>query len=457
VISKNTLGKTLICSVFLMLLNSLSSQDKKVEKPKEKVEEKAVAVEKTEPTLKSIVLKSLKTHPQIKKLERSRAVAYQEVRSAKGAFLPTVDFRTTYGPEYTQNQTVENDGDHYRTLWRNENSLIINQTLYDGGARESVLKRNHALFDRTLNSINDGKEALALRAVEAYISVLRSRKQIALSAKNIEAHMDILKVVKKRFENKLVPEADVVQVQGRLALAQAQLRREMADLKASEAAFIEVCGEEPGKLQEPEDLLKSLPEDIKSAQNEAVVSHPSVLANKDTIRAVESSIHEAASRFSPRVSLELTGAENENLSGNRSNDDSYSALIVLNWNLFRGGSDFAELSREIYRREQESFNLYETKRNLARDVAQAWFTKVGKQEELEFFKKHELASEKTYDAYKSQYELGKPRTLFDLLNARSEFFRAKFNVIDAEYSIKSTEYRILATMGRLVQYFEALK
>lgn len=428
---------------------SLNSQEKPVKEEAKKTESVL--------SLKNVVLGSLNTHPQIQKLYKARAVAYQDVEAAKGAFLPTVDFRTAYGPDYTQNQTVENDGDHYRTLWRNENSLIINQTLYDGGARESVLQRNSALFDRSLNSIKDGKEALALRAVESYINILRSRKQIELSIQNIKAHVDILEIVKKRFDNKLVPEADVVQVQGRLALAQAQLKREVASLKASEAGFIEVSGQEPGKLAEPESVDKNLPEDLREAQNEAVVSHPSVLANKDTIRAVESSIGEAVSRFSPRISLELTGAENENLSGNRSNDDAYSAMIVLNWNLFRGGSDFAELSREVHRREQETANMFETKRNLARDVAQAWYTKVGKQEELSFFKKHEVASGKTYDAYKSQYELGKPRTLFDLLNARSEFFRAKFNVIDAEYSIKSTEYRILATMGRLVDYFQSLK
>ena len=429
------------------------SQDaaKKADKQPEKV---APAKAKS---LKEVVLSSLMNHPQIKKLEKGRDVAYQDILSAQGSYLPTVDLRAAYGQETVQNQTVENDRDHTRTSDTTESSLTINQTLFDGGERYGRLSRTRALFDRSINSIADGKEALAQRAVEAYISVLKARKQIALSEQNIAAHKDILDIVNKRFKNKLVPEADVVQVQGRLALAQAQLRREIAGLKVTIASFIEVTGEEPVELEEPGRIEKVIPEDLKAAQNEAVTNHPSILANKDTIKAVEASVDEVYSRYYPKFSLELSGAENENLGGVQENDDKYSIKLVMNWNLFRGGSDSADITKEIFRREQETENLFETKRNLARDVAQAWYQKIGRLEELGFFEKHEIASGKTYEAYKSQYELGKQRTLFDLLNARSEFFRAKFNVIDAQYDIINNEYRILATMGKLVEFFERLK
>lgn len=425
--------------------------EKKVENQPEKAKTESAK------NLRDVVLSSLRSHPQIKKLERGRDVAYQDVESAKGGFLPTVDLRAAYGQETVQNQTVENDRDHTRTSMTQESSITVSHYLFDGGERKGRLNRTKALFDRSHNSISDGKEALAQRAVEAYIAVLKAQKQITLSEQNIEAHKDILNIVKKRFENKLAPEADVVQVQGRLALAQAQLRREFAGYKVTVASFIEVTGEEPGKLVEPGKVDKLLPDDLKAAQNEAVTSHPAILANKDTIKAVEASVDEAYSRYYPKFSLELSGAENENLGGVEENDDQYSLKLVMNWNLFRGGSDSAEISKEIFRREQETENLFETKRNLARDVAQAWYEKIGRQEELDFFKKHEIASVKTYEVYKSQYELGKARTLFDLLNAKSESFRANFNVIDAEYDIVNNEYRILAAMGKLVEFFESSK
>ena len=425
------------------------AQDKNTDKPAKEKE--------TAKTLKDVVLSSLKNHPQIKKLEKGRNVAFQDIISAAGSYYPTVDIRAAYGNETVQNQTVENDRDYTRSSWTTESSLTINQTLYDGGERFGRLSRTKALFDRSINSVLDAKEALAQRAVEAYISVLKARKQIELSEQNIEAHKDILNIVKKRFDNKLVPEADVVQVQGRLALAQAQLRREVAGYKVTIAAFVEVTGVEPGNLKELEKTEDIIPEDLKEAQNAAITSHPAILANKDTINAVTASVQEAKSRFSPTFNLELSAAENENLGGVRENDDQYSVKLVMNWNLFRGGSDKAELTKEIFRREQEVENLFETQRNLARDVTQAWYQKIGRQEELNFFKKHEIASGKTYDAYKSQYELGKQRTLFDLLNARSEFFRAKFNVIDAQYDISNNEYRILASMGKLVEFFNRAK
>jgi adhesin transport system outer membrane protein len=442
-----------ILYILVIISLALTAQDKEVPDKAVKAADDGVL----SGTLKDIVLSSVDEHPQIKKLKKGREVAYEDIWVAKGQYFPSLDVRAAYGREGSRNQTVENRGRAQAHLWRRENSATLTQLLFDGGEVGSQVDRNKALHARTHKSIADAKESFALRTVEAFVDLKRVRAQIGLSVRNIEAHKEILDVVEKRFKNKLVPEADVVQVRGRLALAQAQLRREMADLKAAEARFFEITGKKPGKLTALAPIDGSLPKELKEAQNSAVTEHPAVLAGRDTIKAVEATIDQAYSKFYPKAHLELNVVDNENLRGSISNDDSRSAMVIVTWNLFNGMSDRAEVLRELSRKDQEGEALFETQRLLARDVAEAWHLRIGKIEELDFFKKHQVASEKTFEAYKSQYELGKNRTLFDLLNARSEYFRARFNVIDAEYSIKLNSHRILASMGKLILHFESQK
>lgn len=397
---------------------------------------------------KNSILKAVNSHPQILKLQKASKVAWYDVDIADGGFFPTVDFRSSNGQDYNQNETVENDNDNHRDLFRRENSLIVRQLLYDGGENSRRVEKNEALYNRANFSTLDSKEALALRAIVSYLDVLRVKEQMELSKGNIKAHKDILDLVEKKGRN--AAKSEKIQVEGRLALAEAQLRRDNADLNSAMGRFKELFGKFPSKLVQP-DEVSGIPKDLKEAQNSTAVSHPSVLASRETIKGVVASVEEVKTRYKPRVHLELSGAKNENLSGSRSNEESASAMVVFTYNFYNGGRDSSTIERELTRKDQEEQQLYEIQRSLVRDVSSAWYERDGKVEELIFFKAHLKASSETYDAYLKQYDLGK-RTLFDLLNARSEYFRARFSVVDANYTIMSSEFRILATMGKLMSY-----
>ena len=123
-------------------------------------------------------------------------------------------------------------------------------------------------------------------------------------------------------------EADVIQVKGRLALAQAQLKRELAAQKGVNERYFEAVGEFPRKLAAPADLKSQLPKDLMNAKLTALSTHPAIKASTDTVLATNASIKEAKSAYIPRVDLELSGSENWNLGGTRGNDDN---LLALSW------------------------------------------------------------------------------------------------------------------------------
>lgn len=402
-----------------------------------------------------MITKAVEEHPERLKLRRAVDVAEKDFDIAKSGYYPTINLHLAMGKENSQNSTTEAETgtDDRRTLTRFESSLIISQLLYDGGEVGGRVDKNSALMQNSVFAQKDGEESVALRAVTTYIDLLRAQQQIHFTNENIAAHKDILKVVNNRYKNNLVPEADVVQVKGRLALAEAQLRKDQFDLQAAISNYVEVFGTAPKDIFNPPSPSKFIPKKLEEAQDVAL-SHPSILAIDQAINAIDGTIKESKAKYHPKFNLELTATENDNIGGSQSTSDSYSAMVVMSFNLYNGGADSSLIDREKARRTQEMEALEETRRLIARDVATAWHNIDTKRVELEFFREYREASKKSYEAFKSQYEMGNKRTLFDLLNARSEYFKASFNVVRTAAILKAGEYRVLATMGKLNPYLK---
>jgi outer membrane protein, adhesin transport system len=403
----------------------------------------AISAEKV--TLNEAINKALNFHPQVIKGVKGRYVAEAELREAEGGYYPSLDVNLGLGKENTDSEKLPEDG----TLTRKESAVTLRQMLYDGFRVDNSVGKQEALLSRANYSLSDNRQALALRVIESYLEVLRTEEQVAVTKENVKAHEEILKMVGGREQRNLSSKADEIQVQGRLSLAKAQSRREIAIQEGVIARYYEAVGEKPGELAKPNDHSMSLPKDLLNARIITHNQHPSINVNRKTIQATSYTIEEAKSAYYPKIDLELSANHGDNLSGTEGEEDFYAAMLVLNMNLFRGGSDTARVRSQVMLKEQQRQELLELERALIRDLSVSWHAREGNLIELEYFIEHMLSLESTLNAYTKQYELGK-RTLFDLLNARAEYFRSKSSVVDKKYANMLSTYQIMANMGVLL-------
>jgi adhesin transport system outer membrane protein len=70
--------------------------------------------------------------------------------------------------------------------------------------------------------------------------------------------------------------------------------------------------------------------------------------------------------------------------------------------------------------------------------------------QMGFFKQHVESSELSRDAYQQQFSLGQ-RTLLDLLDSENEVFVARTSYVNAQYDQLYAMYRILNSMGVLME------
>jgi adhesin transport system outer membrane protein len=123
--------------------------------------------------------------------------------------------------------------------------------------------------------------------------------------------------------------------------------------------------------------------------------------------------------------------------------------LVLNDNLYRGNADVAR-KRQAQDQQAQARELQE---KACRDVRQsltiAYSDMRRLDEQQRYMDLHRLATEKSREAYRQQFDIGQ-RTLLDVLDSQSEYFEASRSYINARHNQAAAQARTLAGMGQLV-------
>lgn len=407
-------------------------------------------------TLDDAVQKSIITNPEVL-FNRAKTLSdKQGLDVARGAYLPSVDVRAGVGQEATLNPTTTAiQGGGTRHLTRKESSVELTQSLFAGGAIIGEYHRNQYLYQAQLLKTQGVAEDLALEATKKYLDVLLNERLYGLAIDNLEAHRKVFGLIKERSEAGLSREAEVDQADSRLALAEANKISAEANLREARIAFARVIGAWPQNLEWPkEPVMADMPRTLKQAIEIGSERHPTIKSSYADVKEAKAQYKVARSAYYPTVDLLLRASENRNLAGLIGPNNDRLAIVRMNYNVFRGGSDEAEVRRTAYQVQE----AYEEKNKALLDLRESlrlsWNAWVSSSERLSPLRRHVTSARKTRSAYQEQFKLGK-RTLLDLLDSQNEYYQASIEKAKGYVDELYSRYRIINGVGRLIIYFKA--
>jgi adhesin transport system outer membrane protein len=284
--------------------------------------------------------------------------------------------------------------------------------------------------------------------VDAYLSVLKAKKLVELAVTNLKNHQQTYNRIVKRVEQGVGSQADVQQALGRLALAKTNLMAEENNLQDSIAAYLNIVGSPPMQLQEPVIPEQQLPGSLEEATTAALENHPRLKSADADVDAAREQYDAAKSLFYPRIHLEISGTNNDNLDGISGSNNDAQAMVRARYN-FTGGKDIARRQETVYQLDQAKEIRARTHRQVVESMQLSWHAYETAKSQLEYFKTHVDASKQALLAYRQQFIIGK-RTLIDLLDQENEVFQANINYVNGQYTLALATYRILAGTGRLL-------
>lgn len=401
-------------------------------------------------TLQEAVDATVKTNPDVLAATHERQAVSKEVDQAKAGYYPTLDLAVGTGWEMTDNPSTRASGRGEVHLNRDEASLNLRQMLFDGFETPNEVDRQEARTNSRAFGVFSAAENTALDAVLAYHNVLRQQKLVELAQTNLEAHQRTHDQIMLRAERGVGRKADMEQSLGRLALAEANLKSEQANLRDAETAYIRVVGMPPSSLSLPDSPISMLPASVDEAIATAIENHPTLrLANYD-VESAQAQHATAKAPFYPDLHFELGTRADHDIDGQEGKDKDITAMLRLRYNLYNGGRDSARREETAFLINQAAEIRNNTHRQVEESVRLSWNAWQTLNAQMPAREQHVQSSEKARDAYQQQFSLGQ-RTLLDLLDSENEVFRARTALVNTRYDELYAMYRILNSMGMLLQ------
>jgi adhesin transport system outer membrane protein len=396
--------------------------------------------------LKAAAQKAVSANPEVTARFNAYRAAADAVDAARAGYYPRLDLSASVGRD---RDSISSRTPESQSLSRSGAALTLTQLLWDGLATQNEVGRlGHERLARYFEVL-DITEQTALETARAYYDVLRYRRLVQLAEDNYVSHRGAFNQLQSRFKAGVGRGVDFEQAGARLALAEANLSTEVANLHDVSARYQRIVGEAPPQnLPTPTLLKQDVPATATEASADAVRRNAAISASIETLRSARSLISVRQSAYQPTVEARVRSGAGNNFDGVHDQRRDSSAEIVLNWNLFNGGADRARVRQQVNLVNQAADLRDKACRDARQGVAIAYNDTRKLADQLLYLDRNTLAIEKARDAYRQQFDIGQ-RSLLDLLNSENELYTARRSYANAEYDLGIAYARTQAAINRL--------
>jgi len=405
-----------------------------------------IAAQSTD-TLRTAAEKAVNSNPEVTARFNAYRSATDAVDVARGGFLPRIDLNASTGRD--NDRITGRVPSETQSLTRSQVGLSLTQLLWDGlGTRKDVDRLTHDRLARYFELL-EATEQTVLEAARAHYDVQRFRRLVQLAEDNYVQHRYAFLQIQSRYKAGVGRGVDLEQAGARVALAESNLATELANLHDVTARYQRIVGElPPSQLPALSMLKQGVPASPGEAMAGSLRRSPAISASIENLRAARAQSEARESAFQPRVEARVRSSTGRNVDGVEDQKRNTAAEIVLNWNLYNGGSDVARMRQQVGLMNQAADLRDRTCRDTRQVAAIAYNDTRKLTEQLVYLERNTLAIEKARDAYRQQFDIGQ-RSLLDLLNAENEVYTARRAYANAEHDLALAYARTHAAMSQL--------
>ncbi len=400
-------------------------------------------------TLRDAVAVGVLTNPETEAVSNNRRATDEELQQAKALYRPSIDMSADTGYESIYSDS-DNAAPGHSDLWRSQASLTLTQMLFDGFATKYENERQSHRVRSASHRVRESAEFKGLDVIESYLDVLRQRELLQISQENLNQHNQIMSQIVESANAGRTTQADVEQTKARVNAAEAQEAAVRESLATAEINYRRVVGDAPqSDIQVPAAPRNNLEANVDDEVKQALTHSPTIDTKEADVNVADAEREATKSTFYPKVDFQAGAKVGDNLDGVEGRTQSGSALVVANWNLYRGGGDVARSREFVYRFAQAKDERNAAARAVEQDVRRTWASMVAASDRSSAFRKQADANALVVESYKDQFNLDR-RTLLDVLDSQNEWFVSRSNAINNGYLEMFAVYRLLALRGDLL-------
>ncbi|NHZ78773.1 TolC family outer membrane protein [Massilia sp. CCM 8695] len=331
-------------------------------------------------------------------------------------------------------------------------TIQLRQALFnvDAYARFKQGKAQAALSDQ-LFSVR-GQELL-LRVIGAYFDALFSDEQVALIQAQRDAYLEQSAVNERLLKHGEGTRTDVLEVQARLELSEAQLIEAKDNQATARNALSAMVGAEVGKLVGLNDTFRMLPlapTGVEEWKAMALKQNPELAAQTLALDVARQEILKARAGHAPRLDFVASYSKNASETINTFNQESTVRAIGIQLNvpLYAGGAVNASSRQAVAGLERARADLQTKTDKALIEVSKQYSAVQSGVAKVNALNRAVESSNLLIKATEQSIK-GGVRINLDLLNAQQQLFTAKRDLAQARYGYLLASLRLRAAAGTL--------
>lgn len=367
-------------------------------------------------------------------------------REAIGSNTSTSDVSARLTSTGTLATTDKQDGNGFDGSTSFATGIMLSKNLYDGGQTEENVRLAQINLRVASASYAKTEQSVILKTIEAYLNVLKARREVRLHSKNITrlaAHVNATKI---RVEAGAATPTRLAEAKARYARAQSDSILTQTRLINSEDGFRSLTGTDAKRLTRPV-VAQNLPLDLLSAETIAQSAHPDVLSAIAAEDAANQAFNTLQAAVRPTLAFSLS-ANTRMATGASLDKDEVAAQLIFSSPLLSTNATRSKARNVAANYEAAKLNRAETMRKIqvaARETFRNWKTTAARLDailsEIEAFR---LVAK----GIASEAEFGQ-KTMLDILDAEKDVNDAELTLVTAEHNQLLAAFRLKAAIGDL--------
>ncbi len=402
-------------------------------------------------TLEESVKDMVRTDPVIQDRYRHYRQVEEDLRIAKAQFLPTLDLTTGMGKQFIDDRSQYTNLDDLGYV---NVKLRGNLNLFNGFGDVHYMNEQQERLNSAQQDMLDIVNTQTLTLVEAYLNVLKKKRDVDLSKENLNNHEETYFKIVDKSETGAGKASDLYQASSRLALAQSNHLTAVNDLREALIKFEKLYGKDVDidffvpQYRIPE--IKGTFEDIFEL---AKKNNNAIKVAKNNIDVKREAYLKDLRYFMPQLDLEVSEEYLTNDDAVKVDQFKGTILFNLSWQLYNGGADMALRRKNLEAVTQESEYLREAERQLKEKLLYAWNSYEILGQQRKYLNTHIEYSKDTVNSYAEEFLLGN-RQLLNVLDAEREFYTSRKEYNSANYDFDLSKFRIMEAVGAFYDYFD---
>lgn len=383
-----------------------------------------------------VVLDAVQNNPQVSEQKSNIEAAKEIVKQQYGGFLPSLQARASTGRERVRRDfhintlnTTPSSGTV--TLDRTDANLNLRQPLFEGLSTYNALKKAQTFQDQNMVKFIEVRESVAYAAAQVTIDLRRLSRLLKLADEQIAFHKRFLGLMNERFHGGAGTKVEVSQVESRLVDVEMLKLDILRDLEAKRAQFLEIVGRAPQNIDRIHFNEKDLGANAESIVTEAIAVNPTIQSAQYDVEIATRDIKISKSKMLPSLSFEVEGSRSLNAGGIPGSQMGTTALLVVTYNFFNGGTDLFKVQESHHRRAAKRASLASTRLKTESQVRISWSTAKISREKSKKLSALISVKRDVRDGYLEEFQIGK-RSLIDILDANKDYLTTYSSLISSD-------------------------